>query len=240
MDSDRQFHTTHWSRVLSARDASDPEAGRALAELCETYWPPLYAFLRRSGHGADAALDLTQDYFATLLDKKFLDGVDPRRGRFRSFLLASLKHHVAHVREHGHAVKRGGGRPVLSLDQAAAEERYLLEPVETTTPEDLYERRWAATVIERARERLREEMDAAGKGTTYRALEGLVTFGTDARSQREIGEQLGMSEAAVGMALLRLRRRLGRILREQVAETVDDPAAVDGELRHLLDVVRDS
>lgn len=238
MDSDSRFHTTRWSRVLSARDARDPEARLALGELCEAYWQPLYAFLRRSGHAADAALDLTQDYFATLLDKRFLDDVDPRRGRFRSFLLASLKHHVAHVRDRERAAKRGGGRPVLSLDTAEAEERYLLEPVEATTPEGVYERRWATTVIGRARERLRDEMDAAGKGVTYRALEGLVTFGTDARSQREIGAELGMSEAAVGMALLRLRRRLGRILREQVAETVDDPAAVDGELRHLLEVVR--
>jgi RNA polymerase sigma factor (sigma-70 family) len=240
MDSDSRFHTTRWSRVLSARDASSPDAGRALAELCEAYWHPLYAFLRRSGYDADLALDLTQDYFATLLEKRFLDDVDPERGRFRSFLLATLKHHVTHVHDRERAAKRGGGRTVLSLDTAEAEQRYRMEPVEATTPENVYERCWADTVVRRARERLRDEMEAAGKGATYHALEELVTFGTAARSQREIGAELGISEAAVGMALQRLRRRLGRILREQVAETVDDPEAIDGELRHLLQVLRES
>jgi RNA polymerase sigma factor (sigma-70 family) len=188
---------------------------------------------------ADVALDLTQDYFATLLEKRFLDDVEPERGRFRSFLLASLKHHVEHVRDRECALKRGGGRPAISLDTAEAEQRYRMEPVEATTPEDVYERCWAATVVRQARERLRGEMEAAGKGTTYRQLEELVTFGREARSQREIGTELGISEAAVGMALQRLRRRLGRILRDQVAGTVDDPEAIDGELRHLLSVLRE-
>ncbi len=237
MPEDPRFRTTRWSRVLAARSRTAPDADEALAELCRAYWFPLYAFLRRRGHGPDEARDLVQGYFATLLEKRFLDDVRPERGKFRSFLLVSLKHFVSHERVREGAVKRGGGASAIPLDAAEAESRYRVEPADAETPESIFERRWAATVVERARARLAEEMREAGKDAQYRALEGSVAFGTGERSQREIGEALGMSEAAVGMALLRLRRRLGQLLRDEISQTVETPEGVDEELRHLLSML---
>jgi len=237
---DPAFHTTRWSRVLAARSTAAPEAAQALSELCDAYWFPLYSFLRRGGHGPDDAADLTQGYFATLLEKRYLDDVHPDRGKLCSFLLVSLKHYVSHERSRQRALKRSGGRPAISVDAADAEARYRFEQEEPVTPETIYERRWARTVIERARARLAQEMAAAGKERQYRALEELIAFGRSKRSEREIGEELGLSEGAVGMALLRLRRRLGQLLREEIAHTVDGAAQVDEELRHLLGVLQDA
>ncbi|HXV76708.1 MAG TPA: sigma-70 family RNA polymerase sigma factor [Candidatus Polarisedimenticolaceae bacterium] len=239
MEQDPAFHTTRWSRVLAARGVDEPEARRALAELCGAYWYPLYSFLRRRGHPAEEAADLTQGYFAELLEKRFLDDVHPERGKLRSFLLVSLKHYVSHERERQRSQKRSVRHRAISIDAAEAEQRYRFEPADPVTPETIYERRWALTVIERARARLADEMTAAGKREQYRALAELISFGRTQRSEREIGESIGLSEGAVGMALLRLRRRLGRLLREEIAHTVHDRSHVDEELHHLLTVLQE-
>lgn len=234
-----RFQTTRWSQVLAARSNADPESGRALEALCTAYWQPLYAYLRRLGHQPDDAADLTQGFFATLIEKRFLDDVDPARGRFRSFMLASLKHFVGHERDRARTLKRGGGRVLLSFDALAAEAGYLGEPRDDCTAETIFERRWASTLVDRALGRLRGEMEQAGKGEAYRLLQPFLIEGGAERSQREVARELGTTEAALGMAILRQRRRLGRLLREEVADTVRDPPEVESELRHLLSVLRE-
>jgi len=238
MGRDDQFTTTRWSRVLAARERSDPGSREALAGLCEAYWYPLYAFVRRQGYDADKASDLTQGYFAALMEKDYLDDVRPERGKFRSFLLASLKHHVSHERERERAAKRGGPAPPISLDREIAERRYRDEPRDDATPETLYERRWAWTVIDRAQARLRLEMQLAGKGERFEHLAGFVFGGGSDRSYRDVAAESGISEAAIAMAVRRLRQRLGDLMRQEIADTVGDPRDVDEEIRHLLTVVR--
>ncbi len=238
MGTKDQFTTTRWSRVLAARERSDPGSREALAGLCEAYWYPLYVFVRRQGYDPDAASDLTQGYFARLMEKDYLGDVHPGRGKFRSFLLASLKHHLSHERDRERAAKRGGPAPAISLDRESAERRYRAKPRDDATPETIYERRWALTVIDRAQGRLRLEMQQAGKGERFEHLAGFVFGGGTDRSYREVASESGMSEAAIAMAVRRLRQRLGDLMRQEIADTVGDPRDVDGEIRHLLAVVR--
>lgn len=224
--------------MLAARERADPDSREALEELCGSYWYPVYAFVRRRGYDPDAATDLTQGYFTRLLEKDFLGDVHPDKGKFRAFLLASLKHHLSHERDHERAVKRGGPRSPISLDADAAERRYRSEPREDDTPETIYERRWALTVIDRTQQRLRREMQQAGKGERFEHLAGFVFGGGADRSYRDVAAESGMTEAAIAMAVRRLRQRLGDLMREEIADTVRDPTDVDGEIRHLLAVVR--
>lgn len=237
MTSQGHFHTTRWTVIRSARSKDEPGSAEALASLCEAYWYPLYFFVRRMGHGADEARDLTQGYFLRLLEKDYLEDVDPEAGKFRSFLLASLKHYLANVRRDAAAQKRGGGKPLVSLDLDAAENRYRNEPVDDETPDRAYERRWALAVIDRARGRLKSEFETVDKQRQFKLLAGHLTGSGDARPYRDIAEELGMTEAAVKMSVSRMRRQYGRALRDEIADTIDDPTAVDAEVRHLLSII---
>jgi RNA polymerase sigma-70 factor (ECF subfamily) len=232
-----RFGTTHWSVVLAARDRDAPQAEQALAALCEAYWYPLYAFVRRQGHDPDQAADLTQEFFARLLEKDYLKAVDRTRGRFRSFLLAACTHFLANERDRAHAMRRGGGRPPVSIDVRRAEGRYRAEPAHELTAERLYQRRWALTLLDGVLERLGEESRRAGKVLLYQHLKVALTGAEGAVPYARVGAELGMSEAAVKKAAERLRRRFRELLRHRIAETVADPAEVDDEIRDLFAIL---
>jgi RNA polymerase sigma-70 factor (ECF subfamily) len=231
------FQTTHWSLVLAARDRTSLSARAALAELCAAYWYPLYAFIRRRGHDPDRAADLTQEFFARLLEKDYLRSVDPARGRFRSFLLAAGTHFLANQRDRAAARKRGGGRPPVSIDVRDAEGRYVTEPVHGLTAERLFERRWALTLLDGALERLGGEFRRAGKGPLYERLKGTLVGAKRALAYAQVGQELAMSEAAVKKAAQRLRARYREILRERIAETVGGPEQVEDEIRALFAIL---
>jgi RNA polymerase sigma-70 factor (ECF subfamily) len=228
------FPTTRWSRVAAADDADAPVAAAALAEFCAAYWYPLYAFIRRQGHGPEAALDLTQGYFAHLLERRPFAAADPARGRFRAFLRADCRHFLAHRREHDGAHRRGGGRPVLSIDARDAEGRYLLEPAHDRTPERLFDRAWALALLEGVLAELRREYEDSGRGATFEVLKGVLTDGRPPAPQAELARRLGTTEAAVQVAVHRLRRRYRDAVRAAIAATVADEAEVDDELRALF------
>jgi RNA polymerase sigma factor (sigma-70 family) len=232
--------TTQWSQVLAARDGSDTEARRALESLCQTYWQPLYAYIRHQGYGPDEAGDLTQAYFTEFLEKGFLADVDPEKGRFRSFLLCSLRHFLSHERSRSLALKRGGGTLTLSLDTDGAEERYLQEPATGRSPEEVFERRWALTVLGKALASLRHASAAEGQRRSFETLKPYLTGEEPMKPYREVGEELGMTEMAVRKAVHRLRRRFGQVLRAEIAETVADEEAIDVEVRHLLTIIGSS
>jgi RNA polymerase sigma-70 factor (ECF subfamily) len=227
------FATTRWSLIVAARGGDSPPARQALAELCRVYWYPLYAYIRRRGHGHDAAQDLTQDFFARLLEKNDLAAVDPARGRFRSFLLAACQHFLANRHDHDHALKRGGGRVILPIDFGDAERRYGNEPAHEQTPERLFERRWALALLDQVLNRLRGEYEAGGKGEVFARLKGHLTGGATA-SHAEAASALGISEGAFKVAVHRLRKRYRDLLREEIAQTLDDPAQTGDEIRALF------
>lgn len=231
------FATTHWSVVLAAGERGSPQAHAALSRLCETYWYPLYAFVRRQGYPAHDAEDLTQEFFARLLQSHFFAAADRKRGRFRSFLLASLKHFLMHEWEKTRALKRGGGRPVISLDPPDGETRYGLEPVEPVTADQVFDRRWALTLLERVLERLGVEYAGAGKGQLFEALKPALTGEKALAAYADLAVSLGMSEGALKVAVHRLRQRYGELLREEIAHTVGRPDEVEEELRQLLAVL---
>jgi RNA polymerase sigma factor (sigma-70 family) len=225
------FNTTHWSVVLLAGQSMIPQAEAALENLCRTYWYPLYAYVRRQGHSAHDAQDLTQEFFARLLQKNYINLAAPERGRFRSFLLKSMHHFLVSDWVRGQAQKRGGGRKIFSLDEVAAEQTYLQEPAGQLAPESLYDKRWALTVLDRALDRLREDYGAAGKGALFDQLKGSLL--ADGSTYAELAALLGMSEGAVKVAVHRMRQRFRQVVRAEVAHTVADPAHVDEELRCL-------
>jgi RNA polymerase sigma factor (sigma-70 family) len=230
------FATTHWSVVLAAREEHTPHAAEALENLCQTYWYPLYAFVRREGKNAEDAQDLTQEFFGRLLDKNYLAQVEHRKGKFRSFLLAALRHFLADQRDRARAVKRGAGAHCLSLDAQTAEGRYRFEPVDRMDAEKIYERRWAMTLLEQALTRLRDENDAAGKTELFERLRDFVAGESDV-SCGEAAAQLGLTESALKSALHRLRQRYRELVRAEVAHTVADPAEIDTEIRYLIVVL---
>ncbi len=236
MSSD--FQTTQWSLVLAAGSEDGDRAREALAALCEAYWPPLYAFVRRRGHDPESARDITQAFFAHLLENHALERVERGPGKFRSFLLKSLQNLMADERAKAEALKRGSGRPPFRLDAAETEEGYRFEAVEAKTPESLFEKRWALLVLRRALARLKEEFAHNGDSRQFERLKGFLAGKDPAASYRTIGDELGMSEGATKMAVHRLRKRFGRVLRGEVAATVSAPEDVDGEIRHLLGVLR--
>jgi RNA polymerase sigma factor (sigma-70 family) len=233
----RRFATTRWSRVLAAGQAQTAASQDALASLCEVYWYPLYAFVRRWGYAPDRAEDLTQEFFARLLEKHYLRDADPARGRFRSFLLASLKHFLSNERDRESAVKRGGRVSIVPLEVETAEGMYQRELPDADTPEKLFERRWALTLLGRTLSRLRREFESSGRGATFGRLEGYLTGERETMPYAELARDLGMTEGAVKVAVHRLRRRFGALLREEIAETVSDPAQVDEEIRELFRVL---
>jgi RNA polymerase sigma factor (sigma-70 family) len=228
-----RFATTEWSLVLAARDGHSQDAREALAELCGLYWYPLYAYVRRQGYGADEAEDLTQGFFARLVDKGFLDAVSPEKGRFRSFLLAACKHFLSNERDRARALKRGGGQRHLSIDFSSAEVRYQQEPFHTLTPEAVFERRWVLTLLERVLARLQEEFRAAGKLRLWEGLQRFLEGDRRDGSYRESAEALGMTPGAVKVAVHRLRRRYQQLLLAEVGRTLADPTDTEAELRYL-------
>jgi RNA polymerase sigma-70 factor (ECF subfamily) len=226
----RDFHTTRWSVVVSARgDRSGTRV--ALENLCQAYWHPLYAFVRRQGMSGHDAQDLTQEFFARLLEKGWLGEVNRERGRFRSWLLASMKHFLANEWEKGRTKKRGGGAVLFSFDELDAESRLLHEPA-TDSAEKIYDRRWAMTLLDQVMARLRTEMAGAGKMAQFEALKFSLTGEKDAYA--EVGARLAMSEGAVKVAVHRLRERYRVLLRAEIAETVAGPEEIEDELRALL------
>ena len=234
MPADRRMATTRWSLVLAARQTRSEDSDRALSELCESYWYPLYAFVRRQGHGPDDAADLTQGYFAKLLEKEYLKDVRPEIGRFRSFLFASLKHYLYNEWDRQKAQKRGGHVRQISMDTDTAERRYAIEPIDRLTPEDLFEQRWALTVLERTLQRMAAETPA-DKRARFERLRPFLVGGDTLSTYREVAQELGMSEGGVKVAVHRLRRRFGVLLRQEIEQTVADPSEVEDEIRHLLE-----
>jgi RNA polymerase sigma-70 factor (ECF subfamily) len=228
----RTFATTHWSVVLAARGAT-PAAREALAKLCRDYWYPLYAFVRREGYGAHDAQDFTQEFLARLIEKEWLAGVAPERGRFRSWLLAAMKHFLANEWVRAQRLKRGGAQEFVSLD---AEERYAREPSEPAAAENLYDRRWALDVLDRGLARLAAEQAAAGKAEQFAALKFCLTG--DKTPLAEVAAQHRMSEGAVKVAAHRLRERYRALIREEIAATVATDADVETELQELMAALR--
>ena len=227
------FATTHWSVILAARGDDSTQGAPAMERLCRTYWPPLYAYIQRDGHDATEAQDLTQDFFARLLARDYLQGLHPQEGKFRSFLLAYLKNFLSEQRRRAGAQKRGGDCVVVSLDVPAGEEGYLLEPVDDLTPDQVFERRWAQAVLQTALNRLREEYAARGQAGLFKRLQDYVPHEPGGRSYAQLGEEFAMTEAAIKSAVQRMRQRHRELLREEIAHTVTRPEEIEAELRHF-------
>ena len=237
----RAFHTTRWSLVARASEGQGEPARAALEELCAAYWYPLYAYLRRKGNTADEAADFVQGFFAALIEKGYVGQADPDRGRFRGFLMVAVRNFASKERAKQRALKRGGGHATFSLDVEDGERRYAQEPAGGESAEQLFERRWALTLLDRALERLAESQRGSTpiKAERFEALRPFIGGG-GAIPYREVGEPLGMSETAVKVAVHRLRQRYRDILRDEIAQTVEDPSQIDDEIRRLMSAVRSS
>jgi RNA polymerase sigma-70 factor (ECF subfamily) len=233
------FATTHWTVVLQAGQERSPKAAEAMAKLCYTYWYPLYAYVRRKGYSAPDAQDLTQEFFARLLARNYLVDADRRKGRFRSYLLGSLEHFLGREWRRAHAEKRGGGQQVFSLDEMDAESRYLLEPVDELDPATIFDRRWATTLLELAMKRLGAECKAEGKEGLFEKTKELLSGSSAGASYAEVALALDTTEGALKVAVHRLRRRYGELVREEIAHTVASPNEIDGELQDLFAALRE-
>jgi RNA polymerase sigma factor (sigma-70 family) len=232
-----RFSTTQWSLVLTAGDSQSPDSREALATLCEIYWYPIYALVRHLGSDPDRAQDLTQGFFTELLERRFFKVAKSERGRFRSFLKTALHHYLSHERDRARARKRGGGKRPLALDFDDAESRYRLEATDNQTPDKLFERRWARAMLTRAIGRLREETRASADEDRLLRLVPFLTGETPHPTYAQVAAELGSSESAVKSAVHRMRKRFGKLLRDEVAQTVGDPKEIDEELRHLFAVL---
>jgi RNA polymerase sigma-70 factor (ECF subfamily) len=228
------FQTTHWSVVLSAAGADSLKRAEALEKLCDAYWYPLYAYVRRRGHGPEDAKDLTQEFFARLLAKNWLADIEPAGGLFRSFLLTALNRFLANEYDRNQAVKRGGGKRFISLDQENAEARYLSEPTVDETPERIFERRWALAVLDQALTRLRSETRETDKSRQFELLNPFLSREPDDGEYAAAAGQLGISAGAVGVAVYRLRQRYRELVRAEISNTLADLSRVDEEMRHLF------
>ena len=238
-NGDVAFATTHWSVVLTAQGES-PAAQEALEKLCRTYWWPLYGFVRRQGYSPEEAQDLTQGFFALLLERRDLDAVRREKGRLRSYLLTSLKNFLWKARRRELTIKRGEGRALVPLDELRDRERAYLEPADTLSPERIYERRWALTLLEQVLARLGEEYRTAGPAAAglFEQLKQTLTDEPGHPSQAKIAEELSMNENAVKQAFYRLRQRYRSLLHEEIAHTVAVPGDVEDELRHFIAVLQ--
>jgi RNA polymerase sigma-70 factor (ECF subfamily) len=232
-----EFATTHWSIVLAAGAKASPEAAEALEKLCRVYWYPLYAYVRRQGHDAHEAQDLTQAFFARLLEKEYVSRARRERGRFRSYLLTALNHFLVDEWKKSTRQIRGGGQPLLSLDEQDAEARYRREPVDELDAAKIYERRWAMTLLDQVLAGLEKEFLASGKSGLFEQLQVYLLGETTAPSHAETGRRLGMTEEAVKAAVYRLRRRYRELLRLEIAQTVATSDEIEDELRHLFAVL---
>jgi RNA polymerase sigma-70 factor (ECF subfamily) len=231
------FTTTHWSVVLAAGQEDAPQARAALEELCRTYWYPLYAYVRRQGRGIEDAQDLTQEFFVRLLEKHYLGLADPTLGRFRTFLLSSLKHFLINDWKKSQRQKRGGGQAVFSFDEQLAEERYAAEPKDELSPERIFEKRWALTLIERALARLGLEYAGSGQEQLFNVLREYVWGLAEPESYSTVARRLQLSEGAVRVAVHRLRRRCRDLIRSEIAQTVAVADEIDAEVQHLMGVL---
>ena len=227
------FTTTHWSVVLEARGES-PAAEAALEKLCRTYWWPLYGFVRREGYKPEESQDLTQAFFARLLERRDFETVRRERGRLRSYLLASIKNFLSKARDREMTIKRGEGRPLISLDDLLARERVDQEPADKLSADRIYERRWALTLLEQVLVRLGAEYEATGKLALFNCLKDLLARESGQPSQARIAAEMGMTENAVKQAFHRLRHRYRQLLHEEIANTVAVPDDVEDELRHFI------
>ena len=228
------FDTTQWTLVVAAGDSQHPDSRAALEDLCQSYWYPLYAYLRRRGYAREEAEDVVQGFFTQLLDKKYLKAADRERGRFRSFLLTSLKNFAANEWDRKKAKKRGGATTTLSLDFETAEGRYHLEPANEQTPEQVFDRGWAVTQLRQALERVGAKSTGGESERRFELLKGYLTGDAQDVRYKDVADELDMSEGAVKVAVHRLRQRFGDVLRDEVARTLNDPADVDDEIRHLF------
>jgi RNA polymerase sigma-70 factor (ECF subfamily) len=232
-----EFTTTHWSVVLTAQGES-PAAHEALEKLCRTYWRPLYAFVRRQGYGHEEAEDITQGFFAVLLERRDFDTLRAEKGRLRSYLLVSLKHFLTDERRRAMAVKRGRGRPLIPLEELRSGAESDVEPSDPLTAERIYERRWALTLLNHVFGQLRDEYRKADKAALFDWLKQLLPDEPGAPSRADIAVKMGMTENAVNQAFHRFRRRYQALLREEIAHTVAMPKDVEDEWRHLISVLR--
>jgi RNA polymerase sigma-70 factor (ECF subfamily) len=232
-----RFDTTHWSDVLAAGDSSSPRGQAALAALCNAYWYPLYAYVRGCGLRPEDAKDITQAFFARLMEREFIGAADRERGRFRWFLLKSLQNFLRNEMNRANALKRGGGTPHLSWDALEAEQRYAAEPRDYTTPDLLFDRRWARAAMGRALKRLSDEFTASGRASLFEMLKQYLAGNASGRSYGQVASQLGLSTVAVKVTVHRLRQRYSELLRFEIAQTVADPADINDELRHLAQLL---
>ena len=228
------FATTHWTVVLAAGQRHTPQADGALEELCRTYWFPLYAYVRRRGHGKPDAEDLVQEFFARLLEKNFLAKLDGEKGRFRAFLLASLKHFLANEWDKSQAQKRGGGAAHLSLDWQTADTKFQVAVTGEPSPDKAFDREWALALLAKVIERLQRECETEGKAKLFEQLKLFLMAGKNETAQSETAKSLGMEEGAVRVAIHRLRKRYRQLLRDEISQTLTDPAQVDEEMRALF------
>ena len=233
----RRFETTHWSVILDVGDSDSLRSRLALEYLANAYWYPLYNFIRRRGHTDDQARDLTQEFFVQLLDREVIERADPDLGRFRSFILASAKNFLSNERAWSQAAKRSPGDEILSLDDEDTAVRYQKDVSNEDTPEQTFERRWAETVVQRALSRMEEEQTSRGDAERYRALRDWVVGSPEAVPHQELAVRLGVGQSAVRVAIHRLRKRLGVVLRDEIASTVTHPDQIEDELQYLLQIV---
>ena len=231
------FATTHWSVVLAARDSGSPQVAEAMEKLCKIYWPPIYTFIRRKGFGPHDAQDLTQEFFARLLEKSYLKAADAAKGKFRTLLLTAVNRFLINERERALAQKRGGGALHFSIQAELEEDRYQLEPAAATTPESIFERRWAEAVLESVLHRIAQEMESAGQRDRFEILKPFLASETEVLSGAETAARLGISESAVYSAIHRLRYRYRQLLQEEIAQTVESPDQVQEEVRYLIKVL---
>jgi len=229
--------TTRWSVVLAARDSDTRQCAQALELLCQSYWFPLYAFVRRQGHSPDQAGDLTQGFFAQLLEKGWLAKITHQEGRFRNFLMVAMKHFISNERAKERAQKRGGGRRILRLDIENAETRYRIEPADKTSPEQVYERQWALTLLDQVLVSLKAEYAKKGKSKVFDLLKHSLTGQRDRLDYDDLAEQLSATEGAVRVMVHRLKQRYRQLLREHIAHTVATPEEVDLEMQHLREAL---
>jgi len=232
-----RFPTTEWSLVLTAGYAQTAESRKALASLCERYWYPLYAYVRRSGYDVEDAQDLVQGFFAELLDKGFLRKANEDLGRFRSFLLGSLKYHILNERRRERAQKRGGGQTAVSLDFEAAEGRYRLEPADPSTPARVFEKRWALSLLDLTLGKLREEFVQEGKPEIFDRYKAFLSFDGPPEPYLEVAAELGTSVGTVKSAIHRLRKRFADLMRAEIARTLARPEDIDDEIQHIFSVL---
>jgi RNA polymerase sigma factor (sigma-70 family) len=234
-----RFSTTHWSVVLAAGDFDAAKSREAMERLCRTYWFPLYSYLRRRGYQTHEAEDCTQAFFAALLQRHGIERADPHQGKFRSFLLSCLNHFLADEHDRAAAAKRGGGREIISLDIEDAETRYGLEPAHDLTPEKLFEKSWSLTILGNAMSRLKAEFAEGGRQGLFESLKPHLPAGKGPTSYKDLAARLGMTEAAVKVAVHRLRGRYRQLVREEIAQTVSTPQQMDEEIRDLFAALAD-